>query len=503
MLGSHSNSFSPSILARLEDAAKNDGAPAVCKAEQECAQVPHLPACLPSRDDSVALIQHLPPELLMKVFIECLPQAPESCSPSIAPLLLGQICRYWRAVALATSYIWSRIHVSLNFRGVKAQRSWVESWLKRSKESPLSISIRWYRSPAGFHPVFNSVLRHVHRWEDVDIQLPRVFFDSLASDKPSLPTLRKLRIHVTSGSPLPNWFDVFSVAPKLRRVALCTGSGAIQLPWKHLTHCTVSSNMTDCLAIMHKSPHLIVCAMEDCTSSSWSPTPLLEVLPVVSYISSLQIIQTTRCIQATRCDCGEIFSSLTLPALRNLSIKFIGGTPWAHAEFMALHNRSFFLLERLALISVTFLYDDLISLLQALPSLIEIEIDSVHAIYSVDRIPIVDNNLLEFLTYNTISTNSAQLVILPRLQVIKLWGRLHCNDNTLVNMIQSRWQRPPPNLARLQYVGLNCRRPWDAQEMSRLEKFQEERLNLLLEEVPLRWQDALSTWPKPGHTVRK
>jgi hypothetical protein len=211
--------------------------------------------------------------------------------------------------------------------------------------------------------------------------------------------------------------------------------------------------------------------MEDCL---WFMIRLLEPTPVISYISSLHLTQTKPG------DCGGIFSSLTLPALRNLSIRFVGA-PWAHADFMALRTRSHFQLERLSLVSVEILYNDLVSLLQALPSLIEIEIDSVHATNLVDHMPIVDDNLLELLTYNMISTNSSHLNMLPRVQTIKLWGPHPFSDNTLVNMIQSRWQQPPPNLARLQYVGLKYHRPWDVQEISRLEKFREEELELFLE----------------------
>lgn len=163
MLGSHFNSFP--IPAILEDATKNDWALAVSKAGQGGVGAPHPPSCFSSCDNSIALIQYFQPELLMKVFIECLSPEPEPelCGPSTPPLLLGRICRYWRTVALATPYLWSHIHVSLNFHNIMAQTSWVDSWLERSKKSPLSVSLMYY-SPADSHPVFDSVLQHTHRW---------------------------------------------------------------------------------------------------------------------------------------------------------------------------------------------------------------------------------------------------------------------------------------------------------------------------------------------------
>lgn len=79
----------------------------------------------------------------------------------------------------------------------------------------------------------------------------------------------------------------------------------------------------------------------------------------------------------------------TLPVLQRLAVQFIEGTQWEHADSMALRSRSFFQLQ-LTLISVDFVYDDLVYLLREFPSLIEIEIGLVRTITNV---PIVNNSL--------------------------------------------------------------------------------------------------------------
>ncbi|KAJ7108824.1 hypothetical protein C8R44DRAFT_803623 [Mycena epipterygia] len=43
-----------------------------------------------------------PTELIIKIFIHCLPDKPSQPSPSVAPMLLGTICRQWRKIAWNT-----------------------------------------------------------------------------------------------------------------------------------------------------------------------------------------------------------------------------------------------------------------------------------------------------------------------------------------------------------------------------------------------------------------
>ncbi|KAJ6526327.1 hypothetical protein B0H19DRAFT_970621, partial [Mycena capillaripes] len=54
----------------------------------------------------------LPPEITSRIFVECLPGHGRVIpSPNAAPLLLAQICRHWRDIALSTCQLWSSIYV--------------------------------------------------------------------------------------------------------------------------------------------------------------------------------------------------------------------------------------------------------------------------------------------------------------------------------------------------------------------------------------------------------
>ncbi|KAJ6602257.1 hypothetical protein B0H10DRAFT_1754032, partial [Mycena sp. CBHHK59/15] len=55
---------------------------------------------------ATAPIMSLPPELLCEIFLHCLPPGPVLPNTKYAPLLLGQICRQWRDVALLTPMLW-------------------------------------------------------------------------------------------------------------------------------------------------------------------------------------------------------------------------------------------------------------------------------------------------------------------------------------------------------------------------------------------------------------
>ncbi|KAJ7209838.1 hypothetical protein C8J57DRAFT_1087325, partial [Mycena rebaudengoi] len=49
----------------------------------------------------------LPPEILSRIFVFCLPtDLYPRPSPKTAPLLVAQICGHWREIALETSELW-------------------------------------------------------------------------------------------------------------------------------------------------------------------------------------------------------------------------------------------------------------------------------------------------------------------------------------------------------------------------------------------------------------
>src|ERR1700685_2307600 len=57
------------------------------------------------------------------------------------PLLLGQVCRHWRAITLSTGSLWCSMDLVILVKHSHAQATHVHSWLSRSSGRPLSIKL--------------------------------------------------------------------------------------------------------------------------------------------------------------------------------------------------------------------------------------------------------------------------------------------------------------------------------------------------------------------------
>ncbi|KAK7001462.1 hypothetical protein R3P38DRAFT_2649592, partial [Favolaschia claudopus] len=91
----------------------------------------------------ISCLRRLPPELLQKIFVDCLPTTHNAVmSVAAAPLLLGHICSHWRAVAFSTPRLWDSLHVSAEFVSRDLVKSAaIVDWLTRAGSRPLSLSI--------------------------------------------------------------------------------------------------------------------------------------------------------------------------------------------------------------------------------------------------------------------------------------------------------------------------------------------------------------------------
>ncbi|KAG2107296.1 uncharacterized protein F5147DRAFT_214011 [Suillus discolor] len=85
-----------------------------------------------------------PPEILSQIFYHCLPESDHQLPSELqAPLLLTGVCRRWRAVAVDTPSIWSRlsVKVDLSHRQWEPQAFGYDLWLKRSRGYPLLLTL--------------------------------------------------------------------------------------------------------------------------------------------------------------------------------------------------------------------------------------------------------------------------------------------------------------------------------------------------------------------------
>ncbi|KAJ7257276.1 hypothetical protein C8J57DRAFT_1234998 [Mycena rebaudengoi] len=116
-------------------------------------------------------------------------------TPSLleAPLLLGQVCRQWREIALTAPDLWQ----SLSCEGCPPAEL-LQMWLSRSGNTPLKYSIV-YTDPTIAETFFDSGLQHSHHREDVALRLPFTSFAHL--DGRSLPMLRRIVLQMCGSVP--------------------------------------------------------------------------------------------------------------------------------------------------------------------------------------------------------------------------------------------------------------------------------------------------------------
>ncbi|KAJ7837131.1 hypothetical protein B0H13DRAFT_2677958 [Mycena leptocephala] len=89
----------------------------------------------------------LPNEITARIFVHCLPSHGERPSPQTAPLLPAQICRHWRAVALATCELWSQLYIRWPcYADGTASSALVRTWISHAKGRPLSLGLDANRS---------------------------------------------------------------------------------------------------------------------------------------------------------------------------------------------------------------------------------------------------------------------------------------------------------------------------------------------------------------------
>lgn len=93
-------------------------------------------------------IQHLPIELLVKIFLFCLPSHIKDLrpSPETAPLLLCQICAVWRYTTLRTPQLWASLSVVLQILpdgsiDIGRHEEVAKRWFHKAAMIPLSLSI--------------------------------------------------------------------------------------------------------------------------------------------------------------------------------------------------------------------------------------------------------------------------------------------------------------------------------------------------------------------------
>ena len=253
-------------------------------------------------------VRRLPADVLHEIFFHCLPTLHNPIVKySESPLLLTRICSSWRAIALTSPRIWSKVHIPLlgdpsvsdgiddiiteetrlsdrrrRFAGVMRSRcDTVRSWLSRSGTCPLSLSVTCPRDNSGMqnskddselnHEMFDILRSFADRWSVVSLSIPEEFYNKLQGDRhPTIfPSLKSLKIilyrkdHLINTRSIPIYTPIRLLAgPALRRISVHATSPMIwgleyQSMWDHITHITTSTIDRDLIILLRQCPNLV------------------------------------------------------------------------------------------------------------------------------------------------------------------------------------------------------------------------------------------------------
>ncbi|KAJ7471786.1 hypothetical protein FB451DRAFT_1250993 [Mycena latifolia] len=262
----------------------------------------------------------LPAEIIEEIFWFCLPDdsdGPLVPHPSVAPLVLLNVCKHWRSIALSTPRLWCSIRVNLQSQHFQNSLPLLEYWLTRARCRPLSVAVVYstYEENPSPDSLIQSLTRSSEQWQDARLELPFKDLQRLNGIEGHIPLLRKLLIGPTDAytagmqgmrvAPI----TAFSDAPSLREVHLVTGYPfTIELPWAQLTKLQATSlSVCECLEILEASPALIECSLslrQSFDTAGATRIPPLEHLEVLTLRQSGFHADLLHC--------------LTLPVLREL-----------------------------------------------------------------------------------------------------------------------------------------------------------------------------------------
>jgi len=205
----------------------------------------------------------------------------------------------------------------------------VDAWKSRSGYCPLSLSFHAHDRNAvssRIKPYLEILLRHVNRWEDIDITVPLGDLSTVLAQIPSrhLPMLKRLELGFTPSPHDKRWGSsgLFN-APKLhslRLVHLPVPVSSLDISWQNITNLALREtvdpsgstrfiSLAEAHILFRKCISLTHCSLKVADSSdAVSPSALITL----TYFESLSI-------EDYALGMSSLFECLQVPSLRRIS----------------------------------------------------------------------------------------------------------------------------------------------------------------------------------------
>lgn len=349
--------------------------------------------------ESLELTASLPLEVLSEIFLHCTNGAMDDVNTIKKPLLLSQICTKWRAAALCTPRLWSRMFICISQACAASQGSLMETWMARSGVCPLTIFLFWEESTQSTsHPAVEAMIGHCTRWQNMLIFMPLSAFGSLTSVANQLPLLGELSLG--TGDKLSDSISytvrtMFQHAPRLRSFE-CVNIRPFQfaVPWTQLREIPViSACPQECVEVLRRSS-----VLEEATLVPIDHVPALPMieLSVTSSVKRLTLLSDPLNPNVSTL---PVFEKVSAPDLVFLKVAHSILVNWLPMQSFLMPTALTVLELRRAFIPS----NGLISCLRSTPSLVRLIVELVPF-----GPPLFDTRLLRELAFHRLENSTDQ-----------------------------------------------------------------------------------------------
>ena len=390
-------------------------------------------------DRLVFPVRRLSPELVSQIFLQLLPEdwKEDIIFCRYTRLLLGQICSYWRQVALSTPELWAFIGLEILPDQGPSDATMVKTWLERSGQRALILQIALPPHSKIFNtdtdPIMDAIIPLSHRWTEARFRLNSSVIDRLVAIKGSIPSLQILAIDFQYTCTQP--INAFEDAPRLRclEVGITISPFWLTVPWAQLTRCRLDNvTTTECIELLSGCPNLVDCELSPQWVEDWPDFPDVDIL-----VLQLQFLNIN---SGSFVDPANLFDHLSLPNLHKFRYAPHGQwinewadpiSAWDNGAFVALLSRSSSPLHTLIL-GVELSQEDLIECLQCTPCLNELHLSDQGA-------SCVSTTSLSHLTNRGTASRLAAYLV-PKLQKFSFDHYSTLDGPAFADMVQSRWR---------------------------------------------------------------
>ncbi|KAF7318750.1 hypothetical protein HMN09_00387300 [Mycena chlorophos] len=407
-------------------------------------------------------MRRIPDDVWGLIFLETLPERRNTALHATeGPLLLVQVCRYWRDLAYSLPGLWASMHVvvgdaSEDQEAVRHVIGEIPTWLKRSGAVPLAVTIARARGSSSTLPegsatraLLKLLLPETKRWRDIQLMVvgieDLVALGLLTLSADDVPQLARFDLKFI-GAPLARQQPPFNFlsTPSLRKLSFVGPysmlSGAIQ--WQNLkaiqVHFTSRINaqipfpypfLSHCASLEQLSLHIL----GNLVSSQGDMDPVQLSQVTVLHISLVDNGPTR---------IAPLLRKLEFPALHTLCI-------W---EAQVLHPRSLFDspgftgIKCLVFPASKVTSPQMYAILAMLPLLERLRLLGEPTAPAADEVPAhLRKSDAQFLSRFVLDAESiARPPLCPLLQHLEFTMLQHTSDALILSLLRSR--APPTNI---------------------------------------------------------